>query len=285
MTVLGIDVSKWQDENSTPQMMDFNKSKDAGANYVFIKVSQATYLDPDYILNWAHAKDAGLPVGGYHYLDWTKPAVDQARFFAGVLKADPGQLPPVVDFECRKNNPGKSKATESLYQFCVTVERELGRKIMIYTGAFYWKEFYSGAHADYFASRFLWIASYSDRAYMERNLAAYTPWDSWNFWQYTERGDGIKFGAESRQLDMNYFNGDPEKFAAFIGNSVPAPATWKLRAVAPIGLRIRTGPGTSFERVGALVFGSVVVVDKQQDNWARLADGRGWICTDWTVRV
>lgn len=284
MTVLGIDVSKWQDENSTPQMMDFNKSKAAGANFVFIKVSQATYLDPDYVLNWAHAKDAGLPVGGYHYLDWTRPAVEQARFFAGVLKADPGQLPPVVDFECKTNSRGASKDTEELYQFCITVEQLIGRRVMIYTGAFYWQAHYSGKHRDYFSSRALWIASYSDRAYMERNLIERTVWDRWTFWQYTDKGNGLRFGAESLQLDMNYFNGTPEQFAAFL-EGTPAPATWMLRAVAPLGLRIRTGPGTSFERVGSLTFGTVVTVDRQERNWARLADGRGWICTDWTRRV
>jgi len=284
MTVLGIDVSKWQDENSTPQMMDFHKSVDAGAKFVFIKVSQATYLDPDYVLNWAHAKDAGLPVGGYHYLDWTKPAVDQARFFAGVLSADPGQLPPVVDFECKTNAPNKRDATERLYQFCVTVEQMLGRKIMIYTGAFYWAAFYSGAHEDYFASRYLWIASYSDLNYMLRNLATYTIWDDYTFWQFTDKGNGLRFGAESLQLDMNYFNGTPERFAQFVGGVV-IPVTWKLRVTSLIGLRVRSGPGTSFERVDGLPYRAVVTVDKQQGNWARMADGRGWICTDWTVRV
>ena len=57
---LGIDVSKWQDDNSTPQRMDFKKAYDAGARFVFIKASQACWMDEDMLYNWKSAQDAGL---------------------------------------------------------------------------------------------------------------------------------------------------------------------------------------------------------------------------------
>src|SRR3972149_1412778 len=97
----GIDISKWQDDNSTPQMMDFGKAYAAGARFVFIKASQATWLDQDFVLNWANAKRAGLLRGAYHYMDWTKPALDQARLFAGVLAGDGGGGAPVLGYEGR----------------------------------------------------------------------------------------------------------------------------------------------------------------------------------------
>ena len=62
-TVLGIDCSKWKDDNSTPQQMDFFKAKAEGASFVFIKASQSTWLDSDFIYNWQAAKDAGLMRG------------------------------------------------------------------------------------------------------------------------------------------------------------------------------------------------------------------------------
>lgn len=37
---LGIDVSRWQDNNSTAQQMDFTKSVSMGAKFVFIKSSR-----------------------------------------------------------------------------------------------------------------------------------------------------------------------------------------------------------------------------------------------------
>jgi GH25 family lysozyme M1 (1,4-beta-N-acetylmuramidase) len=35
----GIDVSRWQDDNNTPQQIDFRKAYAAGARFVFIKAS------------------------------------------------------------------------------------------------------------------------------------------------------------------------------------------------------------------------------------------------------
>jgi GH25 family lysozyme M1 (1,4-beta-N-acetylmuramidase) len=47
----GIDVSVWQDDNSTSQKMDFNKAKTAGARFVFIKVSERGGVDQDFLDN------------------------------------------------------------------------------------------------------------------------------------------------------------------------------------------------------------------------------------------
>ena len=54
---------------------------------------------------------------------------------------------------------------------------------------------------------------------------------SWTFWQYTNVGDGPAFGAESKGIDVNLFNGsyeDLKKFAGIGGssggNTNPPPA-------------------------------------------------------------
>ncbi len=212
MTVLGIDVSRWQDNDSTPQMMDFAKAKNAGANFAFIKASQATWKDRDFAMNWQNAKDARLPRGAYHFMDWTTSASNQARYFASVLAEDRGELPPVADFELRTGVPARAKATEELYAFVSGVEQAVGKQVMIYTAPYYWREFFSGAHADYFAARPLWIAHYG----VSRPTVP-APWDTWTFWQYSAKGDGLKFGAESKDLDMDYFNGDLAAFNATFG--------------------------------------------------------------------
>ena len=50
--VIGIDVSRWNDVNSTPQQVNFVKAKVAGAEFVFIKSSQANWQDEDILYNW-----------------------------------------------------------------------------------------------------------------------------------------------------------------------------------------------------------------------------------------
>ena len=209
MTVLGIDISRWQNNITTPQVMDFAKAKQAGANFAFIKASQATWKDRDFVMNWANCKAANLPRGAYHFMDWTTSAANQARYFASVLVDDPGELPPVADFEYRKGAPVKAKATEELYSFVSNVEQALGRQVMIYTAPYYWREFFSGAHANHFADRPLWIAHYG----VSRPTVP-APWNVWTFWQYSAKGDGRLFGAESLDIDLDYYNGTLDQFNA-----------------------------------------------------------------------
>jgi len=218
MTVLGCDVSLWQDEDSTPIMMDFNKSRHNGIGFVFIKTSQSTWCDPDYTMNWYNAKTAGLPRGGYHYMSWDTSAADQARFFWGMLKADHGELSPVLDYECRKNVPTRATALKAFHEFINTFEALSPHKLMIYTSPGFWNEY--GSATDIFAKdRLLWEANYYVGA-----PAPIPPWTNGCIvWQKTDKGDGIKYGAESKTLDLNDFMGDAVRFKATFGVDPATP--------------------------------------------------------------
>ncbi len=61
--------------------------------------------------------------------------------------------------------------------------------------------------------------------------------------------------------------------------------TWRVRVTARLGLRVRMGPSTGFEKVKTLVRGSIVVVAGRQNGWLKLADGTGWISEDWTAKA
>ena len=198
-TTPGLDISVWQDENSTPQMFDPAKASAAGAAFVFIKASEAVYLDPDFVRNWAQCRGK-LYRSAYHYFRWQFSPIDQARFFAGVLAKDPGELPPVIDFESRSGVPDRVSAVSRLEQFVSEFERITGRQLMIYTGPSYWKEY--GSTAAHWAARPLWVANYGVTV-----PSVPAPWATWTFWQYTDKGPGLAFGAESLNIDMNWYQG------------------------------------------------------------------------------
>ena len=62
--IIGVDISKYQGK------VDFNKLKDAGVHYVFIRATEGiTYQDADYFQNHNDAKAAGLRVGVYHFYE------------------------------------------------------------------------------------------------------------------------------------------------------------------------------------------------------------------------
>jgi len=231
--VQGIDVSHWQDDKSTPQKMDFVKAFQKGARFVFIKVSDRGGMDRDFEYNWNAAKDAGLLRGGYHYLRWDLSGLVQARIFSDLLMDDPGELPPVADFEAPRVG-SQYPSNSALEQFLVEVETKLNRKPMIYTSPGYWSTHGRNKFTKRFDPKwsyyYLWIAHYF-REYVPNvtNPQEIEPWKTdgkkWTFWQYSSNGDGLAYGAESKSLDMNWFNGTLDELYELAHTSNTPPVT------------------------------------------------------------
>ena len=218
MTILGIDISKWDGNWNAV------KAKQAGATFVFIKASQATYTDPQFLANWQKAKDAGLLRGAYHYLDYTKPGIDQANYFADLLKNDPGELPPVIDYELRRtdNNPSAALGflRGSLDQLTKRSELFLDASIkrpMIYTTPGFWAEYGDQTKSDYWIQFPLWNAHWTTSTTPIIPL----PWPLWHFWQFSSKGPGEAFGSEDLVMDMNRFNGTLNELMEFAGMRIP----------------------------------------------------------------
>jgi len=218
MTVLGVDISKWNGN------WDAVKAKQAGATFAFIKASQATFTDPQFVLNWKKAKDAGLLRGAYHYLDYTKPGVDQANYFADLLKNDPGELPPIIDYELRRtdNNPSAALGflRECLDQLIKRTELfadAITKRPMIYTGPGFWIEYGDQTKSDYWIQFPLWNAHWTTSSAPMIPL----PWTLWHFWQFSSKGPGEAFGGEGLVMDMDRFNGTLNELMEFAGVRIP----------------------------------------------------------------
>lgn len=303
MTVLGIDISKW-DGN-----WDAARSKAAGAAFVFIKASQGVTSDPLFAVNWQKAKDAGLLRGAYHYLDTALPGRDQADFFANLIASDRGEFPPVVDFE--ENSPGLTAArTSAQLRDFVNQLKSHGYTPTIYTSASYWQE-YGDKNSDW-AQYPLWLADYNNTL----SPAAPAPWTRWTFWQYSTKESGETYGTESYGVDGNRYTGTVEELLAFAGinkevaetadtlgmnqrltsveqrmtavelrlsalgltqpvsQSVSAPVSYATCSAQ--ALNVRSGPGASYPVIGWLSSGQSVRVLERQNGWARLESPAGW---------
>ena len=198
MTVIGIDVSKWNGN------WDAHKAKAAGAQFVFVKSSQACFSDQRFDENWQKAREAGLLRGAYHYLDYTKPALDQAKYFCNLLKEDPGELPAVVDFEQARDDSNINLPKNFLRQFVEYLQSD-GRMPIIYTSPAFWKTY--GDSSTYWYQFPLWIANYT----LSAAPIVPPPWLSWEFWQFSKKGPGQLFGSEALDIDINRFNGSLEE--------------------------------------------------------------------------
>lgn len=230
--ILGLDVSTWQDDNSTAQQMDFAKAKKAGANFVFIKASERAGVDADFLYNWKTAKAAGIPRGAYHFLRWDLSGAMQARVFCALLKDDPGELPPVADFEAPAKN-GINPSNAILAEFLSVVESETGKVPIIYTSPGFWNSWGKIKGTSAFDEKWtyypLWIAHYTTA----KQPIVPKPWDKWTYWQYSSTGDGPKFGAESKNIDLNWFNGDLADLVMLAGDVlIEEPAIEKPDLIA-----------------------------------------------------
>jgi len=259
--IRGIDISHWQDDKSTPQKMNFKKAVENGAKYVFIKVSERGGIDRDFEYNWTNAKEAGLLRGGYHFLRWDLDGVVQARLFSELLRDDPGELPPVADFEA----PNKGSLYPSnvlLEKFLVEVENKTDRKPMIYTSPGFWNTHGRNRITKQFDKKWayypLWVAHYMTYREGVSKPRDMQPWTGmrkkWTFWQHSCTGDGLAYGAESKSIDLNWFNGSLKELNDFAYGKAATPAT-----PAPI-----TPSGKPLD-----ITGLKKSVDKTINSWAK----------------
>lgn len=186
----GMDVSAWQGN------INWTKAAKNGVRFAYIKVSQRLYADKLFHQNWSSARAAGVLRGGYHYLVWDRDPLEQAATFCALLKDDPGELPPMADFEERGGVPAQPTAVEFLKQFLNTVEYHLGVKPGIYSSPDFWKNY--GSVDVIWAEYPLWIANYQ----VNQPIIP-APWVDYTFWQHTNSADGDFYGCASRGVDMN----------------------------------------------------------------------------------
>lgn len=233
--VIGTDVSFWQDDPSTPVGIDFARMAQAGAKFTIIRAGQNYWQDNEFKISWKAAKDAGIPRGSYWFYDSRVPAKPQAELWVKILDGDLGELPLWCDFE--DNYGGDFGGWKNFYNFIEAVKALVPNKqIGIYTNYYYWLEntIVKGiptASLNYFKQYPLWLAAYNN---VGPDIPA--PWDAWDIWQFTDNGDGDLYGAESGNIDLNYFNGDEEAFRARFGlGSAPQPEAsdeaWQVSAI------------------------------------------------------
>ncbi len=244
--ILLTDVSFYQDDPSTPQPIDFNKMKSEGVRGVIIRAGQNSWPDVEFKTSWENAKLAGLPRGSYYYYDNNqKPSVQAKTWCDQFENGDYGELPLWCDFEDRNN--GKYFGWKFWYDFMENVKFLIpNARLGIYTGYYYWTEFSpniitQGSQARYFANYDLWIASYDTPAPRIPKL-----FTTYKMWQFSDLGDGYKYGVESKELDMNYFNGTEEEWLTYSNQTTPPQPPTQYPQINNLTLTLNNGQIENF---------------------------------------
>jgi lysozyme len=265
--ITGYDVSYWQG------IIDFNKMKSAGANFVYIKATQNNFKDAKFLNNKELVKDIDLPFGFYHFYDLRSGSLDakgQALYFCEQIKNTKFTLPPVMDFESPglanyPDLPVGDSARNIVMTFFDIVYQNLGVYPMLYTNL-------SGLNALYpipnwLKSKYLWIAYYND---IEPSMSKY----GWNykFWQYgLGKSNGGKYGVSSKDIDSNLFKGTKEELLSLMEvNITTENKIYEYFVNATAGLNVRNKPNTNGGIVDKLAYNTKVYVYEITDGWGKI---------------
>ena len=227
--VIGVDTSFWEGLITVP------KTVAAGAKFIMPKAGEEV-VDEQFLNTWSHAKGK-LKRGAFWFLTVQRNIRAQAQQFADLLKDDPGEIEPYVDYEQdkkrwakKKVNPVTLKAGFShldfshLSGFIFYFEEALKAyypkwpwklPIGVYTGYDYWEHY--GTIDPAFTVHPLWISEPDPVA----QPSALRPWGfgQWRFWQTQFQADGPKFGTgpDAQGIDMDVYNGTQAQFEADYG--------------------------------------------------------------------
>lgn len=194
--VMGIDVS------GHTRRVDFRKAKKQGFSFVFLKATEgATYLDKTFQSRYTQSKQAGLPVGAYHFFKFNKPGKLQAINFLGQVKGKSFELPLVLDIEEWQNPTLKSRKEiiKEIGEFLAVVENKTGQRMLLYTNENGCRKFIKGHF-----SNDIWICSFKHKPSIHK---------PWTFWQYSHKG---QFSFAKGFVDINAFHGTNTQWQAYL---------------------------------------------------------------------
>lgn len=193
-TMIGIDVSKWQED------IDFKKVKEAGCEFVIIRMGVNTDIDKDisedtyYRNNIKNAKKAGLKVGVYIYTTATtkEKALEHASWVNKTLNTQKLDFPIVFDWEnwdsIVKYNVSKYDITNVYLTFDKQMKK-YGYDTMLYSSMNYLNNVWM-----FNDSYNVWLAHYTDKTSYE---------GKYKMWQMASNGkiDGIDHAVD---IDVYY---------------------------------------------------------------------------------
>lgn len=312
----GVDVSLWQDAGELTRAQ-CQIMKDNGCGFAVIRAGGSFYQDPELIRHIDNFYTVGIPIGLYLWgdliynpqeqVDWWASIADPYRSIVQCYCLDAEQW--WTDWaKWRAYSRGEiprsavPKATpaqisERYRLMAVRMREVFERPSFIYTGGWFIR-YEAPAMASWInAGNYpFWNAEYR---YGPNNMpyAQLLPYlaglgnpdnagvNSWAVWQFTSGGaNGVTLPGLPQRLDLNYIR-NAAVYSQLFGASVPppppppqTPVKAKGTVTAAAGLRVRSGPGTSYSIVDLLPVGTEVEVqDFGPTTWVQIGAGR-WCC-------
>lgn len=204
-----VDISKWNGD------INFGTMKSSGVKGVMMRAAYATSKDVKFDYNSQQCEVYGIDYGVYQFATFhyntTKEAAmtkakTQADYLVSILKGKKIKGYVCLDLELESNyklNMTAEELTDVTNYYCDLIQKA-GYKPMVYCSVSWLQNnlVASKIHAPF------WVAYYNDTGSYNFPNTGYGKYmnsidGKITMWQYTDKGNGAKYGAESEYIDLN----------------------------------------------------------------------------------
>lgn len=274
--VTGVDVSYWQGDIDWEILA-------TKAKFAYIRAGSGNnYIDGKLERNVLGALDNGVPFGLYWYLKPAKDFKQQADNFAAAVGIYGGNLYPAFDLE-ESGGLDKAALDSWMGKLVIRFRSNLGLELnqcTTYTSPGFLNT--AMPLTNYLKWTNLWVAHWTTAPEPLRPNEWLIPDKPWKFWQFSAKGDGLSYGAQSRAIDLNRYNGTLAQFIDEFGATPPTPPPpppppaefpkmVKVKSSATPFLNLRDAPDGA--DIGDLYPGTVVTVIGKDGDWLHVRDG------------
>lgn len=186
--VFGLDLSHHQ------RSINWNKVAENPPYFIVFKTTEgSSHVDTKYKNHKENARAKGIIVGGYHFFSYQSSGESQAKHFLKYLNLKKGDIIPVLDVEFTKSMKSDAWIKENTTAFIETIEKEMGKKPIIYCEIAYYNRFLKPKYGD---ELLLWLSDFSRK-----------PKNNFVLWQKTDKYKQVGIPGT---VDYNIFNGTKE---------------------------------------------------------------------------
>lgn len=259
-------MSKIADISKHQGSVNFSTMKEAGVEGVILRCGYATKKDSRFDDYYIAAKKEGLPIGSYHYATFhysgkstdsnaVEKAKEQAQTAIAFLKGKTIDAFVALDLELEPGTSTKlsrSAMTKAANAYMDTLKKA-GYTPCLYCSVSWLYDKMNPVDIKYP----LWLAYYHE----EGKVSTSFPNTSYGLkmkalrqriwlWQYTDKGNGKKFGVSSTGIDLNHRYKDFGKKAAVPTASTATVKTYKVKKGDTLS-EIAAKYGTTYQKLAS----------------------------------
>lgn len=228
LRAFGVDVSVYQG------IIDFillAANAPVSVEYIMIRMGQSWgYQDPNFVYNWNHAKQSGIPRMAYHVIHPGQPIdvqVAKVMNIWNIVGNDFGEGPLWIDLELSHDQSPNTISTKT-WEMIQRLRDQMGHDVAVYSADW----FLSGycEPQDWWNEVWWWLAHYLHPSVGQEHVGPPARPEQISpskvaFHQTSSYGDGNRLGVESLRLDFNrYMLGATLPLREFLTLSSPPPS-------------------------------------------------------------